>query len=78
MEAKEQGYLTEVSGVGSKRSQILNKIGINSRKKGFWTNKRPGFIYMQGYWENEKKGWTWIPGKWKKINIKTWNNVYSS
>ncbi len=33
---------------------------------------------MQGYWENEKKGWTWIPGKWKKINIKTWNNVYSS
>ena len=47
-------------------------------EKGYWTNKRPGYIFIQGYWEKEKRGWIWKAGEWKKININTWNTVYSS
>ena len=68
----------------TKRAQIwipgqwIEKNNKYIWKKGYWANKRPGYIFIQGYWEKEKRGWIWKAGEWKKININTWNTVYSS
>ena len=50
---------------------------ISAMHNGFWTDKRPGFIFLPGYWKELTNGWTWISGAWKEISLERWQKIYS-
>lgn len=46
----------------------------NKKKKryawltGYWTPKRPGYVFIEGRWKTlAKKQYEWIPGAWTEV-----------